>query len=264
MDETAKAGAAFVQSLADGAAAGQAAIDAANDLQKTLRDVQSTATAAASVAASIAALGPRERCSFEDGALEIRSAPDGAAENAPTQLVGYAVRWGQLSSDLGGYRETFAKGAFADVLAFPQYDVAALIDHDPSKIIGRRSAGTLRLAEDDQGLRYEVDLPKTTAAADLAESIRRGDKRGSSFAFKVAPDGQQKARIDGEMVRMVSRVSALRDVGPVTFPAYESSSATLRWLQEDEPEPASEPQTPPVDTGAHVDVRRRLLDLAQF
>jgi phage head maturation protease len=36
-------------------------------------------------------------------------------------------------------------------------------------------AGTLRISTDKRGLFYEVDLPNTTYANDLAELMKRGD-----------------------------------------------------------------------------------------
>jgi hypothetical protein len=47
-------------------------------------------------------------------------------------------------------------------------DVRALVDHDTGRVIGRTSAKTLRLSEDDTGLRAEIDLPDTTDGRDLA------------------------------------------------------------------------------------------------
>ena len=72
-------------------------------------------------------------------------------------------------------------------------DPLALLQHMPHLVLGRRSAGTLRLAEDARGLAFEIDLPDTTAARDLAVSVARGDIKGASFAFTVPPGGDSWA-----------------------------------------------------------------------
>ena len=56
--------------------------------------------------------------------------------------------------------ERIHPGAFDE--AFRDDDVVALFNHDQSLIIGRRSAGTLRLSLDARGARYEIDEGETT------------------------------------------------------------------------------------------------------
>ena len=69
---------------------------------------------------------------------------------------GYASVYGALSEDLGGYRERIAPGAFKDVL---DTDVRALLNHDANEVLGRTKSGTLRLFDEQRGLRFELDLP---------------------------------------------------------------------------------------------------------
>jgi uncharacterized protein len=114
-------------------------------------------------------------------------------------------------------------------------DVRALRDHDPVLLLGRSAPPkpfkpTLRLAEDDIGLAYDVDLPDTTPGRDARISMQRGDMTGSSFGFRVIRD-EWIERSDGTLERRIKEV-ALRDVGPVTFPAYVATDAALRSLAE--------------------------------
>jgi uncharacterized protein len=102
-------------------------------------------------------------------------------------LTGHAAIFNSLSVDLGGFQEKVSSAAFAETIKTD--DIRALIDHNPSLIIGRNRAGTLRLEEDRKGLRFEVDLGDTTTARDLATSVERGDISQNSFAFRVLPDG---------------------------------------------------------------------------
>jgi HK97 family phage prohead protease len=122
-------------------------------------------------------------------------------------------------------RERIMPGAFDDVL---NADVRGLFNHEPTLLLGRTSAGTMRLTSDAEGLRYEIDPPDTSTGRDVMESIRRGDLSGSSFWFQVAPDGQRWIDTDSESIREITQFSSLFDVGPVTFPAYEATTTGLR------------------------------------
>jgi len=82
--------------------------------------------------------------------LETRSWPFAAElrqEGEQPVLVGYAVRWGEVSEPLP-FRERFLPGAFAKDLASGR-DVLALVGHELSKVLARRSNGTLTLREDE-------------------------------------------------------------------------------------------------------------------
>lgn len=142
------------------------------------------------------------------------------------KISGYAAVFDSLSESLGGFREKIAPGAFRNSLANGD-DVRALIDHNPSLVLGRTKAGTLRLEEDSRGLHYEVDPPDTQYARDLVESLKRGDVDQSSFGFRTVEDSWTTE--NGEQVRTLLEVQ-LFDVSPVTFPAYAATSVGLRAL----------------------------------
>ncbi|AWW40793.1 HK97 family phage prohead protease [Streptomyces cadmiisoli] len=147
-----------------------------------------------------------------NGTFEVRSNEDGSVT-----MVGYAAKFNTRSQDLGGFVETIAPGAFTRSLE-EGADVKALFNHDPNIVLGRSTAGTLRLSQDGIGLRYEVDLPNTTAGRDLAISLERGDINQSSFAFR-AIDQDWSFDADGRDLRTLKDLE-LRDVSPVTYPAY--------------------------------------------
>lgn len=144
---------------------------------------------------------------------------------------GYAAVYGATSGDLGGFREQIAPGAFAGVLA--DADVRCLLNHDPNVVLGRTKSGTLRLADDARGLRFEVDLPESRS--DLREAVARGDVDGASFRFVVGDEDW-----DGDL-RTVKTVKALHDVTLATYPAYPATSVELRSRPENPPT-AAEPQ----------------------
>ena len=162
-----------------------------------------------------------ERRTFK-GTVEVR------AEGEQSVAVGYAARFDALSQNLGGFVERIDPKAFNQTVT--QADVRALFNHDANYVLGRSSSGTLRMDVDDEGLRYEIDLPPTATGRDLAVLLKRGDISGSSFGFRVLDDEWGETE-DGYPLRTLKAV-ALRDVGPVTFPAYTAAESALRSLAE--------------------------------
>jgi HK97 family phage prohead protease len=158
--------------------------------------------------------------------LERRAVPtefEVRSEGSTFAFYGYALKWGARSQNLGGFRELVAQGATSDSIQGD--DIRALFNHDPNLILGRNRSGTLRLSEDSTGLHYEVDMPDTTYARDLATAMERGDVSQSSFGFKTAPGGDSWAEDgDGFPLRTLNSI-ALFDVSPVTYPAYTDSTS---------------------------------------
>lgn len=151
-------------------------------------------------------------------------------EGQSPKLVGYAAVWydGTPGTEYELYRDVTERvqmGAFAKHVA-ENADVVGLFNHAADAVLGRRSAGTLRLNEDSVGLRYEIDLGDTVAGSDVAKMVERGDVTGSSFGF--LPRGVKWQRNDdGTEVRILTDVE-LFDLGPVTFPAYTATSVGRR------------------------------------
>ncbi len=148
-------------------------------------------------------------------------------------IRGYAAVWyrkGDPGSqyDMQHFLERIAKGAFADCIKRKQ-DVRALYNHDASLMLGRTAAGTLKLTEDSVGLAYEVTLPNTQLAHDVAENLRVGNISGSSFSFRIADESW--TRENGADIRTITKIETLFDVGPVTYPAYQSSTSGLRAIE---------------------------------
>lgn len=152
--------------------------------------------------------------------LEVR-----AAGETPT-LVGYAAVFNRDAVIAGFFRERIAAGAFD--AAIREDDVRALFNHDPNFVLGRNTAGTLRLSEDENGLRYEVDPPDTQVARDLMVSIRRGDVSQSSFGFQVVREEWTTPENRAELPLRTILEARLFDVSPVTYPAYEETTAEAR------------------------------------
>jgi HK97 family phage major capsid protein/HK97 family phage prohead protease len=166
---------------------------------------------------------------------------------AAPRLVGYAIRTGVLSEDLGGFREVIAPDAVRRALE-ASGDIVALRNHDPLHVLGRLSAKTLRLEADTDGLRFEITPPESERA--LVESVARGDVTGASFRFTHAVD-EWNLRTTPP-TRTVTSMQIREISAGAVWPAYpQTHVAALRSLehhqqQETPPMPESVIVTPPV------------------
>lgn len=157
-------------------------------------------------------------------ALELR-----AIGGSTPKLEGYAAVFDRASEDLGGFVEYVRPGAFKRSLASNRLDPMALVHHMPHLVLGRRSSGTLRLSEDSRGLHFEVDLPNTTTARDLAVSVERGDIRGASFAFTTADNGD-RWNVNGDLVTRDLLDVDLHEITITPTPAYPDTEVAKRAL----------------------------------
>ena len=158
-----------------------------------------------------------------------------SAENEPAKISGYGAVFDSPSVDMGWWEEMHEEidpKAFDGVMA-SNPDVRGLFNHDSNLVLGRTSAGTMRLSVDARGLAYEIDPPDTQFARDLMVSMRRKDITGSSFAFVVKRD-QWTDNPDGSITRRILEFDQLLDVSPVTYPAYPAanSQASARAVSE--------------------------------
>lgn len=156
---------------------------------------------------------------IERRALELRAV-------AGSRIEGYAAIFNSPSEDLGGFIETIRPGAFASSLRRGD-DVFALVDHDMRAILGRRSAGTLRLSEDGKGLFFSLDVANTSAGRDVLESVGRGDVRGASFGFRA----KQDAWVKGAPHRRELIEVDLLDITLTATPAYPATVVSRRSLE---------------------------------
>ncbi|GAF69242.1 unnamed protein product, partial [marine sediment metagenome] len=148
-------------------------------------------------------------------------------------LVGYAAvfyRKGDPATEYelwDGVVERVMPGAFDRALR-EKDDVRGLFNHDRTLLLGRTSSGTMRLSVDQVGLKYAIDVPDTQAGRDVIIVAERGDLSGSSFSFLPDDSGGVlwREEEDGD-IRELHSVK-LYDVGPVTFPAYEGTTAGVR------------------------------------
>jgi HK97 family phage prohead protease len=171
--------------------------------------------------------GNDERLDPELLRIEKRSDPETGKPR--TYIIGYAARFHSDSLLLGDFVEQIDPGAFEIVTNRRDEDgkpleTRCLFNHDPNYLLGRFPT-TMRMVVDDKGLKYECLLPE--AHSGIAESIARGDLKGSSVSFVVSEGGERWTTENGQSRRIVTKVKAILDCGPVTYPAYSDSSVSV-------------------------------------
>lgn len=163
-----------------------------------------------------------------NGQMESRQAYE-LRQDGSNQLSGYAAVFNAVSRDLGGFTESIRQGAFTRSLADAD-NIMALYDHDQKSVLGRVGAGTLQLREDDRGLWFEIDLPPTSTAKDLAALVERRDVHGASFAFTVPKGGDHWSQLNGKPHRQLLDVS-LHEITVTSNPAYADTTVAKRGLR---------------------------------
>jgi HK97 family phage prohead protease len=149
------------------------------------------------------------------------------ADGGKTTISGYAAIFGEVAEIGEFFSEVIARGAFTKTLQTA--DVRAYFGHDSRRVLGRQSAGTLRLREDDKGLAFEIDLPDTSDGRDVHTLIKRGDITGMSFGFYVYR--QEWDETVNPPKRTLLEIE-LREVSVVSEPAYDGTSVALRSLED--------------------------------
>ena len=159
---------------------------------------------------------------------EYRSVSFTFDEAEDKKLRGYAAVFNSFSEDLGGFKEVILPGAFRSSIESGK-DILALGHHNDQIILGRRSAGTLEIKEDDKGLYMEIDLPDTSEARDIREHVKLGNLKHMSFGFVVKEDDVYEE--GGQIIRALKDVE-LFEVSVVAVPAYSSTEVAFRNLSE--------------------------------
>lgn len=184
-------------------------------------------------------------------------------------IEGYALKFGVRSKDLGGFVEELHRNSLdgADM-----DDVLVRVNHqgDIQSVVGRSDVN-LSLSIDDTGLFYRVELEESSARdMQLYNDINRGIIKSSSFAFRVAKEGDVWAEEGDTYVRTVMKISQIADVAPVHNPAYDSATVgavsarslesleTFKKTLEDRSKPEDDETISLKDSNIHIDDKARL------
>lgn len=127
--------------------------------------------------------------------------------------------------DIGyGMSESIAPHAFDNTISD---DVRALINHDTTLVLGRTSAHTLELRQDERGLWGKIAInPNDSDAMNLYARVKRGDVTQCSFGFDIIFEDTEFSE-NGD-VHWTIREVKLYEVSCCTFPAYEETSISAR------------------------------------
>lgn len=151
-------------------------------------------------------------------------------EGEAPHLSGYFAVFNSLY-DIGfGMSESIAPGAFQSSLGG---DVRALTNHDTRLVLGRTSAGTMDLREDETGLWADIAInPNDSDAMNTWARVQRGDVTQCSIGFDIIAE-ETEYRDDGTCHWTIRDVK-LYEVSVCTFPAYEETNVSARSAQRDE------------------------------
>lgn len=92
--------------------------------------------------------------------------------------------------------------------------------------LARTKSNTLRIVNDKSGgvVRFEADIPNTTAGNDVAEMVQRGDFDGCSFHITLADGGRTIKRTGDKYYSDVLRAAQLNDLCITDKPAYKTGT----------------------------------------
>lgn len=134
------------------------------------------------------------------------------------KLKGIAASYYSNSRNLGGFIEMISPDAFTQSLE--KADIRCLSEHDPQKLLGRTSSGTLRLNNSSEGLEFECDLPNTTTANNLTQLVGRGDLKGCSFRMVVKKDEWD---FSGRLPLRIVTEAEIDEITITATPAYQAT-----------------------------------------
>ena len=153
-------------------------------------------------------------------ASEFKTREDGEARRIEGHFAVFNSNY-QIAPDMS---ESVAPGAFTETL---DGDIRALIDHETMYVLGRTTAGTLELREDETGLWGSILInPNDQDAMNLWSRVQRGDVNQCSFGFDILEE-ETDFLDDGSVHWTIKRVK-LYEVSVCTFPAYAETSVEAR------------------------------------
>ena len=170
---------------------------------------------------------------FEAAKLEIR-------RSGGVRILSGRFNYGSMATirDRGRVRkERFEPRAFHFVVEDETRQLDILVGHDFGKPIASRKAGTLAIADSDDGVTFEARLPDDPPSwvIDAERAIAAGLMTGLSPGFTVPPASAvpDAERLEpepgnpGVQIRVI-REAVLREFSIVTAPAYADAEVDLR------------------------------------
>ena len=165
----------------------------------------------------------REQRQLRTAATEFKTRTEKREDGEDLFIEGYFAVFNS-NYDLGmGMSESIAPGAFTNTLAD---DIRALVNHDTTLVLGRTTAHTLEVRQDEHGLWGRVQInPNDQDAMNLYARVQRGDVSQCSIGFDIL---DEETEYRGEEVHWTIRDIKLFEISCCTFPAYEETSINAR------------------------------------
>lgn len=138
------------------------------------------------------------------------------------EIVGEPIIYSRdavISDPWGSFLERMLPGCATHLLSS---DVRLLLNHDGLPLA--RVPATMTLTDSRRALRMSANIDtRMSAARDAVCALERGDLTGMSASWVVAEDWWAPDYLS----RQVQKLDSLLDVSLVTYPAYESTSASV-------------------------------------
>jgi len=159
--------------------------------------------------------------------VEFRAEPSGDGRT----FTGYAAVYNSVtrinSAYEGNFDEQVAPGAFARYLRDNR--PVLMFEHGSHPLIGSMPLGVIeRTSEDSTGLHVEARLSDNWLVQPVRDAVRDGAVTGMSFRFKVPKGGDRWERRTGDVDLRTLLDVDIPELGPVVFPAYAPTTASVR------------------------------------
>lgn len=145
-------------------------------------------------------------------------------EKRSNGVEGYAVVFNQ-EADMGWFTEVIDQHALDEA---DLSDVVLNLNHDNNILLAGTRNGSMSLKIDERGLLQNSEVIDTTQGRDVMKLVDSGLISKMSFAFVIAPDGEEWSERNGKEHRVIRKISRLYDCSLVAFPAYPQTSAWAR------------------------------------
>jgi HK97 family phage prohead protease len=164
-----------------------------------------------------------------------------AVFNSPTRIGGWE----------GDFEETIAPGAFGRTLR--ERTPVLMFEHGKHPLIGSMPLGVIRqVSEDAKGVYIEARLSDNWLIQPVRDAVRDGAVTGMSFRFTVPEGGDTWNK---ERTQRTLNDVDVRELGPVVFPAYEPTTATVRSALDRLPDIAGRSDARSTDGGDSPDAQ---------
>lgn len=153
------------------------------------------------------------------------------AENLK-KIFGKPIVFGKEAVIGDSWREVMMAGCLDEA---DLSDVLLLVNHDDRKIPlarSRASKKTMEISVDETGLSFTatLDTESNAEAKAVYSAIERGDVTGMSFAFRVAPDGDDWIFEENNELplRVIKKIEVVHEISIVSKPAYKDTYVFTR------------------------------------